>query len=300
MNKINFTSDGINRYPFIDEHIEKDIYLKEDKNIIVFVDSLPEKNLVKKENDIWIYIQVESYYILSHKMVYIYDYDFDLILTFTEHFYNKKKTYKFLPYNKVYWIAPTFELQKNLNLPSIEPINYIIKNKKYQISMICGKKNWAPGHKLRRKIWEYQKNMIFPKKFRYSQDYGDLKLFDDNKKISSSKDKTELFIDSMFHIAIENNQATDYFTEKLIDCFVSKTIPIYYGCPNIGDYFELRGMIIINDIDDVKNLNNILSEKYYNDRLHWIEDNYHRVINNSSFKDQFIKIIQDKLNLTVI
>ncbi len=57
-----------------------------------------------------------------------------------------------------------------------------------------------------------------------------LKIFDDNKKISHSKDKTELFIDSMFHIAIENNQAIDYFTEKLIDCFVSKTIV----CPSIS------------------------------------------------------------------
>ena len=95
MNKINFTDGGINRYPFIDEHIEKDIYVKEDKNIIVFVDSLPEKNLVKKKNEIWIYIQVESWYIISYRMKYVYDYDFDLILTFAEHFYNKKKPINF-------------------------------------------------------------------------------------------------------------------------------------------------------------------------------------------------------------
>ena len=59
-------------------------------------------------------------------------------------------------------------------------------------------------------------------------------------------------------------------------------------------------MIIINDINDIDNLNNILSEEYYNDRLHWIEDNYYRVVNNLSFKDQFIKIIENRLNLTII
>jgi hypothetical protein len=298
MNKIYF-KDGINSYPFIDEHIEKDIYIKEDKNIIVYVDSLPKKNVIKKENEIWIYIQVESYYVLSHLMVNIYDFDFDLILTFTEHFYKNKKTIKFLPYNKVYWISPTLELKKNLNLPFLKPINYDIKNKKFQVSMLCGSKNWCPGHKFRRQVWLYQEKFKFKKKFMYSKNHDGLKIFD-NKEINHRKDKTELFIDSMFHIAIENNQAIDYFTEKLIDCFVSKTIPIYYGCPNIGDYFELKGMIIINDINDIDNLNNILSEEYYNDRLHWIEDNYYRVVNNLSFKDQFIKIIENRLNLTII
>ena len=141
--------------------------------------------------------------------------------------------------------------------------------------------------------------MTFPKKFRYSQNYGDLKLFDDNKKISHSKDKTELFIDSMFHIAIENNQATDYFTEKLIDCFVSMTIPIYYGCPNIGDYFDIRGMIIVNDMNDINNLNNIISEKFYKDRITFIEDNYCRVLNRPSFKEQFIQIMNKKYEINI-
>ena len=299
MNKIIF-ADGINRYPFIDEHLETDLYVKENKNIIVYVDSLPEKEQFKKENEIWIYIQVESYLILGHKMQYIYDYNFDIILTFTNHFYNKEKTYKFLPYNKVYWIAPTHELKKNLNLPFLKPIDYNIVNKKFKVSMICGSKNWCPGHKFRQQVWSYQEKMKFNKNFMYSKNHENLIIFKNNKEINHGKDKTELFVDSMFHIAIENNQSIDYFTEKLIDCFVSKTIPIYYGCPNIGDYFELRGMIIINDINDVDNLNNILSEKYYNDRLHWIEDNYQRVLNNHSFKNQFIKIIEDKLNLTIL
>ena len=39
--------------------------------------------------------------------------------------------------------------------------------------------------------------------------------------------------------------------------------------------------------------------KFYNDRIHFIEDNYNRVLNNLSFKDQFIQIIENKLNLTI-
>ena len=58
-------------------------------------------------------------------------------------------------------------------------------------------------------------------------------------------------------------------------------------------------MIIVNDINDINNLNNIICEKFYNDRIHFIEDNYNRVLNNLSFKDQFIQIIENKLNLTI-
>ena len=49
-----------------------------------------------------------------------------------------------------------------------------------------------------------------------------------------------------------DNQKTDnWFTEKVIDCFQTKTIPIYIGCPNIDKYFDTRGMIICNNINDL-------------------------------------------------
>eukprot|EP00620_Florenciella_sp_RCC1587_P021099 CAMPEP_0182561832 /NCGR_PEP_ID=MMETSP1324-20130603/4262_1 /TAXON_ID=236786 /ORGANISM="Florenciella sp., Strain RCC1587" /LENGTH=60 /DNA_ID=CAMNT_0024774579 /DNA_START=220 /DNA_END=399 /DNA_ORIENTATION=+ len=51
----------------------------------------------------------------------------------------------------------------------------------------------------------------------------------------------------MFHIAIENVKSNGYFTEKLLDCFLTRTVPLYWGCPNIGEYFEVEGMIIIDD-----------------------------------------------------
>ena len=55
----------------------------------------------------------------------------------------------------------------------------------------------------------------------------------------------------MFHIAIENNKSINFFNENLIDCIISKTIPIYYGCPNIDNYFNINGFIIIDSINDI-------------------------------------------------
>lgn len=49
-----------------------------------------------------------------------------------------------------------------------------------------------------------------------------------------------------FSLAIENTVATDYWTEKLADCFLSWTIPIYHGCPNLASYFPPDSFIPVD------------------------------------------------------
>ena len=63
--------------------------------------------------------------------------------------------------------------------------------------------------------------------------------------------KIDALRDYRFHVVIENVQCDYWFTEKLIDCFATGTIPIYRGCPSIGDFFDLDGMIIVQTIDDI-------------------------------------------------
>ncbi|NBW49211.1 MAG: hypothetical protein EBR49_03815 [Betaproteobacteria bacterium] len=50
-------------------------------------------------------------------------------------------------------------------------------------------------------------------------------------------DKDEALADYRFHIALENSVHRDYWTEKLADPFLRGCYPIYYGCPNLEDYF---------------------------------------------------------------
>ena len=38
-----------------------------------------------------------------------------------------------------------------------------------------------------------------------------------------------------------------YFTEKLLDCFLTRTVPVYWGCPDIYEYFDLDGIIHVNN-----------------------------------------------------
>ncbi|MBP7461258.1 MAG: glycosyltransferase, partial [Candidatus Delongbacteria bacterium] len=49
-----------------------------------------------------------------------------------------------------------------------------------------------------------------------------------------------------YSLAIENFSGPDYWTEKLADCYLAWTLPIYYGCTNIEEYFPPESFIRIN------------------------------------------------------
>uniref|UniRef100_A0A7S2DJ44 Fucosyltransferase n=1 Tax=Octactis speculum TaxID=3111310 RepID=A0A7S2DJ44_9STRA len=73
----------------------------------------------------------------------------------------------------------------------------------------------------------------------------------DNKLTLPAPPAAKLLVFSVFfHIAIENVSQKDYFTEKLIDCLLTRTVPVYWGCPNICDYFDVSGIIVIEDESD--------------------------------------------------
>ncbi|HEY0653544.1 MAG TPA: glycosyltransferase family 10 [Chryseosolibacter sp.] len=64
------------------------------------------------------------------------------------------------------------------------------------------------------------------------------------------QDKADGLLPYKYSIAIENSYLPDYFTEKLFECFLCHTMPVYYGCPNLEDYFDSRAFLRI----DISNL----------------------------------------------
>lgn len=79
---------------------------------------------------------------------------------------------------------------------------------------------------------------------------------------------------------MENSRQHNYFTEKLIDCLITKTIPIYYGCPNIGDYFSTQGWILLETgtPDEFLQKCSVLDVSYYEKYLDVIEENYRKAL----------------------
>jgi hypothetical protein len=50
-------------------------------------------------------------------------------------------------------------------------------------------------------------------------------------------------------LAIENTVTPNYWSEKLADCFLAWTLPLYAGCPNLEEYFPAESFVRI-DLDD--------------------------------------------------
>jgi len=90
----------------------------------------------------------------------------------------------------------------------------------------------------------------------------------------------------------------NYFTEKVIDCFLSKTIPIYYGDKNIGKIFNEKGMITVNSVDEIINACNKLSPETYERMLPLVLDNYETALDyqdaNVRIKNGILKVLDEK------
>lgn len=140
----------------------------------------------------------------------------------------------------------------------IYPMNQWIYNKTRLISIIASQKTQLEGHQLRHKIIE---------KFRpYLDVYGRL-----YNPIDSKLTALQTYA---YSIVIENSKQDNYFTEKLLDCFVTGTVPIYWGCPSIGDFFNTEGMIIIDNLEDLQYQINSLTLDKYNSMLPAIKENF--------------------------
>lgn len=108
--------------------------------------------------------------------------------------------------------------------------------------------------------------------------------------------KEEALEDYMFSIIIENVSDSNYFTEKLIDSMVSYTIPIYWGCPNIGDFFDTSGIIDLN-VNNFDNILNSLNTSLYISMLRSAGVNYNKAIEYEITEDwMYHNILKDIMN----
>lgn len=156
------------------------------------------------------------------------------------------------------------------------------KEKKFEISHLSGRLNKSYGHSLRHEILARQDEIKIPKNFYHT--YGDR---DDINKARLGKEA--VFGNSMFNIAIENFSHRGYFTEKLLDCFLLRSIPVYWGCSNIEYFFNKKGIITFENIDDlIYHTEYTIDEDYYNARKDIIEENYKTALEYISFEQMVV------------
>lgn len=91
--------------------------------------------------------------------------------------------------------------------------------------------------------------------------------------INPVDDKWEVLSKSKYAIAYENFQNDYYWTEKIMDCYLSYTMPIYFGCTKIADFFPENSYIQLDPKD--KHISLFLKEIVQSNK--W-EDNKEAII----------------------
>jgi hypothetical protein len=125
-----------------------------------------------------------------------------------------------------------------------------IYEKSKMISMISSNKKMCEGHAKRLEWVERIGDQVDL----YGRGFNEIEL------------KEEGLCDYMFSVAIENGQYETYFTEKLLDCFATGTIPVYLGAPDIGNHFNKDGIIDLTEEFEV-------SEEIYYSKMNAIQEN---------------------------
>uniref|UniRef100_A0A6M3XTU1 Putative glycosyltransferase n=1 Tax=viral metagenome TaxID=1070528 RepID=A0A6M3XTU1_9ZZZZ len=123
----------------------------------------------------------------------------------------------------------------------IEPTERMIYDKTFPVSFVCSNKNRLPGHKFRQEVADYMT-------------IADLAIscFGDRFNRYVTK-KIDTLKDFQYQIVVENGFQNWHFTEKLLDCFQTGTIPIYRGC-DISKFFNMNGVIQFKTIHGLNDL----------------------------------------------
>lgn len=116
-------------------------------------------------------------------------------------------------------------------------IDRIQKTKK--LSVVCSDLTILEGHKKR---YAFVNKLIGHFK-------DQIDVF--GKGINPIDDKWNALAPYKYSVAIENSAIPGYFTEKIAECYLAHTLPIYYGAPDITQYFNTNSLLKI-DIDDYK------------------------------------------------
>jgi len=209
--------------------------------------------------------QIYELNICNQDLINYVNNNFDLVLCWNEKLLNFLTKSKKLPYGECF-----LDLNK---------INYEKKNK---ISYLTSSKTMTVGHNFRHEIYNALSGINNINEFEYVQHMSPPRL----------ETKNEILNDSKFSIILENSRHNNYFTEKIIDCFISKTIPIYWGCSNIDEYFNMDGIILFNDTNNLFEILAGITPELYDEKIQAIEDNFNRA---QQFFPVFKKI-EEKIN----
>lgn len=268
------------------ETLENDKFLREPTVFSSFGFSLHDKfstgvaiwvdcfhQVQKTDADTKVFVQMEPHEVnrINYALSQYYN-QFDYVLTYEEDLLAKLPNAVCFPFGTT-WISES----------------EIIPEKEFSVSMVAGPKLATVGHRLRRKIWDNQERITIPKNFFVSR-HGGVRVFEGNYVFDEFK--MPLF-KSMFHVCVENVTKDHYFSEKICDAFMCESIPIYWGCRKLDEYFNMDGVIRVNDVNEAVAICNSLTPEDYHKRREAILDNKERVKRYTNYNERLVAKLKE-------
>lgn len=214
------------------------------------------------------YFGNHDYAIRSHQ-------SFSFILTWSTKVLNNTPNSIFSPYGESWW-------QDN-------PFEYESINKEFKVSFLRGNLLKLIGHSYRYELFDRQYEIKTPIQFWDKLGERGVDNFEKWRQY-----KIDSFRPYQYAVCIENSSHENYFTEKITDCILNKTIPIYYGCSNISDFYNPKGIIQVRNTDEIIKVINNLDPQYYSSILDAVEENYQKAFKYKDYvgnvKKQIIEI----------
>jgi hypothetical protein len=219
--------------------------LTEYDGITIFTDNFIDSHLIDSVKS-----KIKIFWLLEPRAIRPYGYSkiieieskFDYILTYDSELL--KRSEKYIKYvvgqSRVY-----------------EPKIY---DKTKMVSMIASNKQITEGHRFRHEI-----SNKLSKKYNIDMWGSGYKSFDS---------KLSPLSDYYFTVSVMNSKIDNFFTEVIVDNFMLGTVPIFWGCPNINEYFDERGIITFDTIDELDEILSKLTINDYLSRIEYIKNNF--------------------------
>lgn len=173
---------------------------------------------------------------------------FDLMLSYWDGILDYGDNTRFCPYGGVW----------------IDKRDWGIKPKSKLCSMLIGSKMSTEGHRIRHDI------AAMIEREGYKVDFYGTK----GEPVGYGQDtKLKVLADYCFSIVTETCREDNLFTEWLLDCLAVGTIPIFWGAPNIHEYFDAKGILQFDTVDRLQKVLSRMSTGLWVEKLNSIHLN---------------------------
>ena len=253
--EINLIDSNIRHIPSFNGYTEP-------KNITWCRDGKPRKITVYSDRYIYMHPPSENIQIAwlmepsainpnSYNHAWLRRHDYDYIISHDINFLNK------------------FPEEKRVFCPgsgsSLYEYEWQIYSKTKSILTVIGNKKLTEGHKFRYEV---------------AGMFGDsIDILGRGFDSFPPEKRAETYAPYRFQIVIHNSAVKDYWTDILLDCFLTGTIPIVWDSGFLGKYFNMEGILTFNTIKQLAFFIteiNLDGEALYDKTCVFVKDNFER------------------------